>query len=296
MDLHPAQLQKSISAALEKFKKPETATIDLVFETLTSRATGTSEQRRNVAVLWIDDTVVGRRWLSVLSMLLADVAPGGDGVRLRILGPNGSDALVAALDDDLGGLQKEAESLKSAGAVRNFQRNWQTLDKLQLISAESTASAEQLRREARLSPCPPMRAGEDEDCIAEAFRARLHRIRGTLENQRGARQGIAAGQQAPFFVRTVAPDDVLINLLVAELCARGFADNVSDRVVLFGEWDSIYARTFADALNGQSSKGCEQKPIRVEFYPYLRGLDGAGLDGASKQVRLVRSGDKPASA
>jgi hypothetical protein len=295
MDLQPAQLQKSISAALEKFKKPEIGTIDFVFETLTSRATRTADQRRNVAVLWIDDTVVGRRWLSVLSMLLADVAPEGDGVRLRIIGPNGSDALVAALDDDLGALQKEAENLKSPGPTRNFQRNWQTLDKLQLISAESTASAELLRREARLSSCPPVRAGVDEDCIAEAFRTRLNGIHGILENRRDARRGIAAAQQAPFFVRTVAPDDVLINLLVAELCARGFTDNVSDRVVLFGEWDSIYARTFADALHGQSSKGCEKRPIRVEFYPYLRGLDGAGLDGASKQVRLVRSGDKPAS-
>ena len=56
--------------------------------------------------------------------------------RLRILGPNGSDALVAALDDDLGNLQKEAEDLKTAGALRNFQRNWQTLANLRLISAE----------------------------------------------------------------------------------------------------------------------------------------------------------------
>jgi hypothetical protein len=292
MDL---QLQKSISAALEKFRKPEIVTIDLVFETLTSRATGAGDQRRNVAVLWIDDTTVGRRWLSTLAMLLADVAPTGDGVRLRILGPNGSDALVAALDEDLGSLQKEAANLGSSGAVRNFHRSWQTLDKLQLISAESTAPAEQLRREARLPACPPAREGEDEDCIAEAFRDRLHRIRGTLHNPRGAGQGIAAARQGPFFVRTVAPDDVLINLLVAELCSRGFAYGDSDRVVLFGEWDSIYSRTFADALQGQSGKGCEGKPIRVEFYPYLRGLDGAGLDGASKQVRLVRSGDKPAS-
>ena len=42
--------------------------------------------------------------------------PGGDGVRLRILGPNGSDGLVAALDEDLGNLQKEAEELKTARA------------------------------------------------------------------------------------------------------------------------------------------------------------------------------------
>ena len=227
MDLHAAQLQKSISAALEKFKKPETATIDLVYETLASRAGGASDQRRNVAVLWIDDTTVGRRWLSTVAMLLADVSPGGDGVRLRILGPNGSDALVAALDDDLGNLQKEAEDLKTAGALRNFQRNWQTLANLRLISAESTASAEQLRKEARLSPCPPARPGDEEDCIAEAFRARLSRVRGTLESRRDARQGILAVQQVPFFVRTVAPDNVLIDLLVAELCARGFADNQS---------------------------------------------------------------------
>src|SRR4029453_11281386 len=198
MELHVAQLQKSISAALVKFKKPETATIDLVYETLASRAGGASEQRRNVAVLWIDDTTVGRRWLSTLAMLLADVSPGGDDVRLRILGPNGSDALVAGLDDDLGNLQKEAEELKAAGALRNFRRNWQTLANLRLISAESTASAEQLRKEARLSPCPPARPGEDEDCIAEAFRARLSRIHGTLESRRDGRPGIAAVQQVPF--------------------------------------------------------------------------------------------------
>jgi hypothetical protein len=102
-------------------------------------------------------------------------------------------------------------------------------------------------------------------------------------------------QQVPFFIRTVAPDNVLIDLLVAELCARGFADNQSRRVVLFGEWDSLYSRTFEQALHGQPRDGCGGKHIKVEFYPYLRGLDGAGLDGASKQVRLVRAGDKPAS-
>jgi|GEM_PF-2296912 len=295
VELSAAQLQKSISAALEKFKKPETPTIDLVYETLASRAGGANDQRRNVAILWIDDTTIGRRWLSTLAMLLADVSPGGDGVRLRILGPNGSDGLVAALDDDLGNLQKEAEELKTARARRTFQRNWQTLANLRLISAESTASAEQLRKEARLSPCPPARPGDEEDCIAEAFRTRLSRVRGALESRHDARQGIPAVQQVPFFIRTVAPDNLLIDLLVAELCARGFPENPSERVVLFGEWDSIYSRTFEHALHGQPTGGCKGKYIKVEFYPYLRGLDGAGLDGAPKQVRLVRAGDKPAS-
>ncbi|HLM11298.1 MAG TPA: hypothetical protein VK362_02885, partial [Reyranella sp.] len=67
VELSAAQLQKSISAALEKFKKPETPTIDLVYETLASRAGGANDQRRNVAILWIDDTTIGRRWLSTLA-------------------------------------------------------------------------------------------------------------------------------------------------------------------------------------------------------------------------------------
>ncbi len=293
MELHPAQLQKSISAALDKFRKPETAMVDVVYETLTSRAGAASDQRRNVAVLWIDDTAVGRRWLSTLAMLLADVAPAGDGVRLRILGPNKSDALVAALDDDLGDLEKEAQDLGRPAALRNFQRNWQALARLRLISAESTAPAEQLRKEARLTSCPPRGTGEDEDCIEEAFRSRLARIRGALDGANGA--GRTSPPSAPFFVRTIAPDNVLIDLLAAELCARGFTDNVSEQVALFGEWDSIYARTFAEALDGKPADGCGGKHIKVKFYPYLRGLDGAGLDGASKQVRLVRSGDRSAS-
>ena len=162
MELRAAQLEKSISAALEKFKKPETPTIDLVYETLASRAGGASDQRRNVAILWIDDTTVGRRWLSTLAMLLADVSPGGDGVRLRILGPNGSDALVAALDDDLGNLQKEAEELKTAGARRNFQRNWQTLANLRLISAEFDGigrTVAQGSQAVSLSSCQARRRG-----------------------------------------------------------------------------------------------------------------------------------------
>ena len=126
---------------------------------------------------------------------------------------------------------------------------------MRLISAESTASAEQLRKEARLSPCPPARPGEDEDCIAEAFRTRLSRVRGTLESRRDAGSGIPPVQQVPFFIRTVAPDDLLIDLLVTELCARGFNENQSERVVLFGEWDSVYSRTFEQALHGQPKNG-----------------------------------------
>ena len=35
------------------------------------------------------------------------------------------------------------------------------------------------------------------------------------------------------------------------------------------------------------------KSFELENYPYLRGLDGANIDGAARQVRLVPRGDKP---
>ena len=74
----------------------------------------------------------------------------------------------------------------------------------------------------------------------------------------------------------------------------GFPEIPSESLVLFGERDSIYSRPLS-RRSWPADGSCKGKYVKVEFYPYLRGLDGAGLDGASKQVRLVRAGDKPAS-
>ena len=86
-------------------------------------------------ILSIDDTTIGRRWLSTLAMLLADVSPGGDGVRLRILTPM-DPTRCRRLGRRSGRPAKGSRKLKTAGARRNFQRNWQTLANLRLISAE----------------------------------------------------------------------------------------------------------------------------------------------------------------
>ena len=93
-----------------------------------------------------------------------------------------------------------------------------------------------------------------------------------------------------FFVRTIGTDDLLINRLVTELLGRGLdvhAVGASRRVALIGEWDSIYARTFAAAL--QARLACEGKKRGLEIdlvsYQYLRGLDGVTVEGAPTQAR-----------
>ena len=71
--------------------------------------------------------------------------------------------------------------------------------------------------------------------------------------------------------------------------ARGLGDSKDQRVILLREWDSIYARTFAESLKDK----LKEKGVTLEIYSYLRGLDGATVDGAPKQQRLVpRSSDK----
>ena len=230
-------------------------------------------------MLWIDDTAVAPRWLSALAILLADVVPAR--ARLRIIGPYKSDDLVRALDDDLPMLPREALEIKSAQASALFQKNLDALARLRLINPSSTAPAGQLRQAtaglSTLPECTEAVAGTD--CVAEAFKERLKPL-------------VVPVGPGPFFVRTIGTDDTLIKLLVRELCARGLADNASGRVILLSEWDSIYARTFAQAL-GNKLHCLKGNRFELENYPYLRGLDGANVDGAARQVRLVpRGSDK----
>src|SRR5262249_47267022 len=84
------------------------------------------------------------------------------------------------------------------------------------------------------------------------------------------------------FVRTIGTDNDLIRRLVDELDARGVARS---GVAMIGEWDSTYARTFADALGKQLAcsdpDNCPQG--KLIFYQYLRGLDGLTVERAAGQ-------------
>ena len=275
---------------------PET---DILYEALATPNDKTGLRQRAV-VLWIDDMTVMPFWLRTLAVLLKDVAPVGSS--LRILGPYRSDDLVKGLDD-LANLFMELESPPRL-VTTDPKPLWRArLSELRLISPFATAAAGKIRDAAK-----PFAASTychwrqtDRDCVDEAFKDRLWQLRA----------GPPPGSR--FFVRTVGGDRGLIGLLLRELCARGVARG--GRILLLSEWDSIYARSFADTLDEQLSEKetrCKYTPggarvrqdaglkdptledptLKVESYYYLRGLDGANIDGTGKEVRLAPPGAK----
>lgn len=252
--------------------------MDIVYETLSAPGP------RYAVVLWIDDTTIGRRWLSAITLLLTDLTPATSAnVQLRILGPSGSDLLVRALDADLTEMANDVHKAN----LTNFAAKWRTLVKLRLISPQSTAPAEQLRSAAHLTPYCFQFEG---DCIDRSFEARLGEV--------AARFAWAVGDaplglrelQRPLFVRMVGTDDLLTERLLAELRGRGLCSTgPRKRVILIGEWDSIYARTFSETLQGGLKCPDEEGEIDLQSYSYLRGLDGVTIGDSTSQTR--RSGD-----
>ena len=257
--------------------------MEIVYETLTRQPNGTSApQSKRVAVLWIDDTAIGRRWLSTVAILLNDLAP--DRARLRILGPSKSDDLVHALRDVMA-VQTPEKANQETLARCNSHRA--ALAELRLISPLSTApggrlgTAVGLPTLAACSDAKPSKASRPQaDCLDTAFKGVL----GGVEDR-------------PFFIRTIATDDLLIKHLAAELRGRGLDPCVQGsekkRVALFAEWDSIYARTFVDALERELHCEGEKGSIDLVLYPYLRGLDGAtsGVPAQASRNDTARAGD-----
>jgi hypothetical protein len=275
-----------------------TAKVDIAYEKLTAK----SGNGRQVVVLWIDDGAIGRRWLTATTIALKELTPDGRDVRLSIVGPARSDELVRALGEDLTAVEADAE----AGGP-DLTGNWAALRTIRLFSPLSTAPAAQVIPAARLGAanCSELTiqkqftqrqqaAVQEEplpnDCIAEAFKRRLEKIAGLRPGLERPNPG------SPFFVRTIGTDDLLIDRLTEELRGRGVEPCASDnntRIVLVSEWDSIYARTFADTLRDQLQ--CTGRQLQT--YSYLRGLDGATLEGISTQTRRgenARGSDKGA--
>jgi len=289
----------------------KTFTIDVVYETLTRPD---DDKEHHAVVLWINDVAVGQPWLSRLTLLLKEVAPPPERGRLRIIGPGDSDKLINVLDSDISQMAKQAKELsdRQSRDYFPFLENWAILTRITLVSPWSTTSAESLRDttqrklEARIKgtstgqeKLPLCDTSGKIDCVDEIFRSRLRQIADALRALPPEDEGVP-DPPAPFFVRTISTDDRQVALLVSELCARNAVDK-EFRVVLLHEWDSIYARDFADSLAKQLEKApCGQELTqdvireKIKAYSFLRGIDGANLDGATREVRLVprAAGDK----
>ena len=266
--LHVARCESFVGCPENRQTMGESASMGIVYETLSAPGS------RHAVVLWIDDTAIGRRWLSAIALLFGDLTRKSSAdVQLRIVGPSGSDLLVRALDGDLTEL---ANDLRNADPFVVTEK-WRALATLRVISPLSTAPPEQLLSVAT-APCPESAGG---DCISRFFEARL----GDMANVRSfARPWALDKPQAPFFVRTIGTDDILIKRLVAELRGRGLCDaRANKRVILIGEWDSIFARTFSQTLRSGLTCPREQVEIELEGYSYVRGLDGMIVAGSTTQ-------------
>lgn len=233
----------------------DTDPVDIPFETLKADAAGTS---RRVVVLWIDDAVLGRNWLSRLAGVLAGI-PATPMPELRIIGPYTSGRLKDALQGDLASLDELPD------------RVWRTVGRTTLISPWATAALDSL-----VGPVDRARAG------------RLQSLGGGPEPAPGQ-----AGERRLRFVSTIGSDEINVGLLVRELCSRGIA---GQRVVLLREWDAVYAKVLSERLADRlkASQPCKsitgsEGPVDVKIYSYLRGVDGVTLDGAAKEARPAPS-------
>jgi hypothetical protein len=285
---------------------PPQPMMDIVYETFSAGPSGPGEagtQQRRVVVLWIDDSLFGRHWLSRVAILLKDLGLSGEGVKLRILGPADTGGLVDALSVDLPDLRKEAgqraaDKAKAAQGddpTKAFRESWQTLAKLRLISPNSTAPDDQLLTAAQPPDVKQAVSDRQAACsrsvepVEQAFKQQLDDVQKAFNNPAAPGPELAA-VRPQFFVRTVGTDDLLIDRLVTELFARGLdthAAGASRRVALIGEWDSIYARTFAEALRSRLSCEGNKRGLKIDLvsYQYLRGLDGVTVEGAPAQNR-----------
>ncbi|MBV8191783.1 MAG: hypothetical protein JO339_31420 [Alphaproteobacteria bacterium] len=271
------------------------AGIEVVYETFTSE----TDRNRQVVLLWINDVDISKKWLSGVSTIVANElvrdVPGGDGLqaKIRILGPQYSGQLVKAFTEDAGMVASAPPDVDSYLLPKMKVAIAQTT----IVSPWSTTPAEDVLRaakaDAQTAKLPKDCAGarklagapDDSDCINALFSVLAGRL-----SENGAPSQSKPGSE-PFFVRTVQPDNHLTELLELELSSRLVSGRAAykgndHRVVLLREWDSLYARDFAEAVRDRLKCGLAD-PKSIQVYSYLRGIDGAGLDGAPKQLRLV---------
>ena len=300
-----ASADNAPASVIDATPPPPQTVMDMVYETFSAGPNGPGDvgtTQRRVVVLWIDDSLFGRHWLSRIAILFKDLGLSGEGVKLRILGPADSGGLVDALSVDLPDLLKEAGRLEGDKAkaaqgddtTKAFRESWQALAKIRLISPNSTAPDDQLLTAAHSSD-GQQAANDRQLCsrsvqpLEQAFKQQLDDVQKALNYAAGTGQEVE-GVRPKFFVRTIGTDDLLIDRLVTELFARGLdprAAGASRRVALIGEWDSIYARTFAEALRNRLSCEGAKKGLTIDLvsYQYLRGLDGVTVESAPTQNR-----------
>jgi hypothetical protein len=245
---------------------------------------------KRVVVVWLPAANFNVNPLRCLASLIDQLAPENirDRIDVRLIGPANSTGLQTMV--------KEACWYKDETSVA-MQR---ALDGMRIISPLATASDLMLRSRgvahhcaeksfettsASLSPTPTPIAKSVETILEEFI-------------PRDDRGGL-------HFVRTIAPDDWVLDKLIQELARRRIAAvpqvdpdghwiSKPAHIVVLSEWDTLYGQslgtTFAAEASGQSVNDIlehpEKWPARIHAYHYLRGIDGRLPGDSSKENQL----------
>jgi hypothetical protein len=221
---------------------------------------------KRVFVVWLPTVNFNVNPLRCFAALIDQLAPGEirDKIDVKLIGPANSTGLQGMVHeagwDPLWRVNSEA-SLAMQKA----------LDGVSIISPRATASDLELFSTAHV-PMP----------------STSNPVETALE------QSIAGVPRGLHFVRTIAPDDWVLDKLIEELARREIyvtSQMTPDRhpippklshIVILSEWDTLYGRslgaTFAAKAPAHNANEIfehpDKRPARIHAYHYLRGIDG----------------------
>ncbi len=215
---------------------------------------------RWVIVLWLPAASFNvnplSRFASIIDQLAGDIR---DKIDIELIGPANSTGLQSMV----------REVRQPPGLPQNAK---DTLKEISIFSPRATASDEWLLfRPSSAGGAAEVRSASREKTVQELL------------------ETAAPGLE---FVRTIAPDDFIVEKLIAELTRRGVPvvqqttpDGTSSQVahiVILSEWDTPYGRSLSTIFAAQASgrtiseiiREPEKWPRWVHPYRYLRGIDG----------------------
>jgi hypothetical protein len=242
--------------------------------------------REKVLVLWLEDEAFGRHVVDMLSALTKDLCGatqecqfGVDANPLRVVGPAGSETLkvlVSELHDSAGSKPKENENkgapVQAASAAEGFPTTGRSGD-------EHLPKTFAVSKESKSADAEKSKAG--------GVRMRFYSPYATLPDGRlleGARHSALVPSEwrnRVSILRTIGTDDALVAALVDELELRNVNPRdgqrmspCRDAIAIVSEWDTHYARGLKGVVEEELHKRCGASGVRVEWFSYLRGLDG----------------------
>ncbi len=259
-----------------------------------------AEHRRHVVVLWLDE----EKLQYLIGDTLGIVQSFFDGTKaLTDAGQAGANVLtemVQKLSNPSRADFDPAPSGAGYGASANGQRpvtelarQTPTTPRVRIIGPTSSTGLFRILREPSKASWRLSSFGDEPDSLAvfSPFATirdeKLRRATGEHEPRGGAPIDFGVPLE-----RTPVTDDVLMDAIVRELEERGFDREAGNRFFLISEWDSQYGRDIRNAFKASLiDRGF--KNSYLQWYSYLRGLDGVSSGEASGAPSAAGNTDKP---